>query len=155
MGLFSKKKKRGTTLTDEDRENAIERRRQNKQLRDLQHQQDILIQTAEVLKAKADIQQLKEELTPDEDNMFGLGSQEMQLLNILSKGKLDLTSITNPLNSNLTTPLGNAPEQTTVNPQLEQQSNQILGALPLALKEQIKGLPPDAMKLAIDKIHMS
>jgi len=147
MGWFSKKKeKRGTTLTDEERELALERKKELRDLRHLRYQKERVEHLLELEQAKADLAEL---IGEDEDeNFLGLGSQEMQLLNIFTKGKA------NDFLQNPTSNAGNdaATSITPPTAELEQQAQQIAAALPAPLIKQLKSLNPDAVKRAVDII---
>jgi len=91
MWFFNRKKV--STLTDEDRESSAITRRQNRELKDREHEIRLLEIERRKLEAEAEINELKIELY-GEDEEEGFNPEEM-IINILTKGQ-GLQSLLNP-----------------------------------------------------------
>ncbi len=83
MWFFNKKK--ASTLTEEDRESSAITRRQNREVKDKEHEIRLLEIERRKLEAEAQIQDLKYELYGDEEEE-GFNPEEM-IINILTKGQ--------------------------------------------------------------------
>lgn len=82
MWFFNRKK--ASSLTDEDRESSAITRRQNRELKDLEHEIKKLDIERRKLEAQAEIEDLRAELYGDEEEGF---NPEELLINILTKGQ--------------------------------------------------------------------
>jgi len=149
MGLFSKKdKKRGTTLTDEDREAASQRKKELKEMRTMKHQLELIKAKTAIAEATQDLLDVTGE-EEDENNLLGMGQSEMQLLNILTKGKIN--SILSPQ----TTPTAVEEVNSATTQEELAEAKLIADNLPPQLVTQLKGLNPNSVKRAVDLIHNS
>lgn len=128
MWFFNRKKV--NSLTDEDRESSATTRKQNRELKDKEHEIRLLEVERRKLEAEADIQELKLELYgEDEENSF---NAEEMIINILTKGQ-GLQSLINP-----TTP--HTPPQPLKRDLTEEQIRNMLKDVNPAILSQAKKL---------------
>lgn len=147
MGLFNRnKKKRGTTLTDEDREAASERRKQLAELRSLKFAREKIEQQIELAQAKQELMDVIGE--EEDDNLFGLDKDTMNLINILTKGKAN--SMLNPLQQPIIIPQTAESPSGDTSSELDHKAKLLAEGLPAPLKKQLKELDPLVVKRAVD-----
>ena len=144
---FGKKKKK-THLTDLERELALQTRLENKRLRDYERKLKMLEMKKEELELQADIDEIKEDMGLNE-GAFGIGQEELQLLNLLTGGKLSQG-------------LGSIQQQqqeTNVSPPTEQQEegspslpSSVLDKLPKPILEKLRSIPKEDLHAFIEQL---
>ena len=144
MVWFQKgKRKAKRVITDWERELALQTRLENKQLRDAEREKKLL----QIELEKAEIQAELNELIPEDTGLFGIGQEEMMLLNIITQGKFN----TQGLGANIepTTPTENTPSIET---------SSVLSSLPKFIPREsilniLKNTPKEELVKAIDTLQ--
>jgi hypothetical protein len=141
MWLFNKKKKKHNNLTDLERELALQTRLENKALRDMQRK----LKIKELMVQEAELDAELDELTPEQESLFGLGNEEMQLLNILQKSGV-IKSFGNPQEQEAVTPHSSNPSEQT------DSRSDLLSKLPKPFLNKLKAIPKEDLHKAIDEL---
>ena len=137
------KRKAKRYITDYERELALQTRLENKQLRDAEREKKLL----QIELEKAEIQAELNELIPEDAGLFGIGQEEMMLLNLISGGKINLAQ---DLGANI----GMDTSTETIPPQ----TNSLLSSLPKfiprdTLISMLQNTPKEELVKAIDTLQ--
>lgn len=146
MGLFKRKPKRHVP-TDLERELALATRLQNKKIRDAETK----LKLKELQLEELELDSQMAELTgDDEGGMFGLGKEEMQLLDILTKAGVvgNAQKQTGDIPSS---PLSSETESTPIEAYSDSSSG-LLSKLPKPLLKQLKNIPKEELHKAVDEL---